>query len=153
MCMWGLCSCCVGLGSFSHEVGHHVHLDFLERQYYLVENCMRCWVAGASLAGVTWWVSCCELASLSMKSRPASSKRPPVSMMTGITLPLIKMSLAAFLRRVLDAPPPVPMLAYVHVYVLEYVHVCRMLLEYVYTCTRVGIAICLSVLHARHTIV
>lgn len=35
-----------------------------------------------------WWVSCCELASLSMKSRPASSKRPPVSMMTGMTLPL-----------------------------------------------------------------
>ena len=35
-----------------------------------------------------WWVSCCELVSLSMKSRPASSKRPPVSMMTGMTLPL-----------------------------------------------------------------
>ena len=40
VCMWGLCSCCVGLGSFSHEVGHRVHLNFLERQCYLVENCV-----------------------------------------------------------------------------------------------------------------
>ena len=81
VCTW-VVRCCVRLGSLSYKVGHHIRLDFFERQCYLSKT-----ACDAGQVVRRWWASC-ELSILSMKSRPALSKRPPILMMTGMTLPL-----------------------------------------------------------------